>query len=215
MKYITSICLLLTSLSSLGADTLYVDRPEHIRYQLYLDSMKAYEISFAVAKNVADTMRVTLGNNSLDDYFLGRFTSAEVGSTGDYFYNFSTEVNVEPGKVNVDYRNLKNDSRFPWKYLERQYKRLNAITILPSGVMQGAELPNVYIYLKPTTTVIPKKVKRYTVIDPAVKFLSNDNGKTHISYIRKFYYIQPDGERERIDSIEKLDPITQKHLFVK
>lgn len=206
--------VLLLSFSICKADTLYVEKLEDPRLLRYLDSLKAYEISFSVASNVADTMRAILGNSSLDSYFLGGFTSNDVSSSDGYFYSFSTDVVVEPGKVNVDYKNMKNDSRFPWKYLERQYKRLNAILIQPSGVMQGAELPSVYVYRKPYTTVIQRRVRRYTVVDPSIKFFMKDNGKTRISYIRKFYYILVDGEHEKIDSIEKLDPITQKHLFV-
>ncbi|MBK7150058.1 MAG: hypothetical protein IPH78_14940 [Bacteroidetes bacterium] len=41
---------------------------------------------------------------------------------------------------------MKSDSTFPWEYLESQYKRLNAIKIKPTRVMQGGELPDVYIY---------------------------------------------------------------------
>lgn len=214
MKYFLILFSCLSLLFSKATDTLYVEEITDERYLRYLDSVKAYEISYSVAKNVADTMKSILGNNSLDNYFLGRFTSDEVQSSGEYFYGFSTDVKVEPGKVNIDYRNMKNDARFPWKYLERQYKRLNAITIAPSGVMQGAELPNVYIYLPPSTTVIQQRVKRFTVIDPSIKFYVKDNGKTRISYIRKFYYSQVDGEHQKIDSIEKLDPIYQKRLVI-
>lgn len=212
MKSILFLCSCFLILSSKAGDTLFVEDLNDARYLRYLDSVRAYEISYSVAKNVADTMRAVLGNNSLDNYFLGRFTSEEIQSSGEYFYSFSTDVKVEPGKVNIDYRNMKNDARFPWKYLERQYKRLNAITIAPSGVMQGAELPNVYIYLPPFTTVIKQRVKRFTVIDPSIKFYVKDNGKTRISYIRKFYYSQIEGEHQKIDSIEKLDPIYQKRI---
>lgn len=212
MKYLAVLVSCFFFLSSKSADTLYVEDFKDERYLRFLDSMKAYEVSFSVAKNIADSVKSIIGSNALDDFFLGRFTSNGETSSGEYFYSFNTDIKVELGHVNSAYRGMKNEAKFPWKYLETQYKRLDALKILPSGVMTGAELPNVYIYLKPTTTVIYRKVRRYTVVDPSIKFFMKDNGKTKTAYIRKFYYIQIGNEHERIDSIEKLDPIKFQHI---
>jgi hypothetical protein len=92
------------------------------------------------------------------------------------------------------------------------YKRLDSLKVKPCGLLQGAELPDVYIYAKPQEVVIWKIVKRYTVIDPKIKFTTDKDGKTKISYITKYYYSQEKGGLQKIDSIEKLDPITKKRL---
>lgn len=212
MKHLLLLLFCLFFVSSKSADTLYVEDMKDERYLRFLDSMKAYEISFSVAKNIADSVRSIIGSNALDDYFLGRFTSDVESSSSEYFYSFNTDIKVEIGHVNSVYKGMKNEAKFPWKYLETQYKRLDALKILPSGVMTGAELPNVYIYLQPTAIVIYQKVKRYTVIDPSVKFFMKDNGKTKTAYIRKFYYSQIGDGHERIDSIEKIDPIKFEHI---
>lgn len=214
MRYILLLVFFLLAINTKASDTLYVEDFKDPRLLEYQDSIKAYEISFSVAKNMADTIRALMGNNSLDDYFLGKFLSAgEVSSSGGYFYDFEENVKVEIGHVNGDYHGMKNEEKFPWKYLESQYRRLDSIKIQPWGVMSGGELPNVYVYAKPSRTIIFKKIKRFTVIDPTIRFFKKDDGKTRISYITKYYYSEFDKGHQTIDSIEKLDPIYQKHLF--
>jgi hypothetical protein len=84
---------------------------------------------------------------------------------------------------------------------------------LPCGLLQGAELPDVYIYQKPKTMIVVRYIKRYTMIDTSIKFLYGKDGKTKQAYIVKYHYSQPFGQLQRIDSVEKLDPITKQHLF--
>ena len=215
MKYLVVLLFCLCSVISKGGvnDTLFVDNYQDPRFLRYKDSMQGYNISYSIAKNMADTLKGILGDNGLDDYFLSKFTgNGEGSSSGGYFYDFVENANVEIGHVNINYRNMKNDARFPWKYLETQYRRLDSIKVQPWGIMEGAELPNVYVYRKPSLTVIFKKIKRFTVIDYTIQFFQKDNGKTRVSYIRKFYYSEFDKVHQRIDSIEKLDPITLQRL---
>ena len=93
-----------------------------------------------------------------------------------------------------------------------QYKRLDSIKVQPCGIMQGAELPNVYVYCKPSVVIIYKKLKRFTVVDPTIRFFMSKDGKTKTSYITKLYYVEFDKVHQRIDSVEKLDPIYHKHI---
>ena len=196
-----------------SSDTLYIENFKDARLQLYLDSLKGYEIGFSVAKNVADSVRHKLGNNTLDPYFLSRYISTGESFSYGYFYDFNEDVPVVIGHVNDAFHGIKSDSIIPWQYVEAQYKRLDAIKVKPSGVIQGAELPHVYVYPKPAITVIYRKIKRYTVIDPSIKFLKREDGKTKVAYILKYNYIKEGDNHERIDSMEKLDPIKQEHLF--
>jgi hypothetical protein len=213
MKYFLLLLLCIFFSVSKSQDTLYVEDVKHPRLLLYKDSIQAYQIAFSVAKNVADSVRARMGNNSLDAYFLTRFTSNTDADLAGYFFNWNDTANVQIGHVNDSYRGIKDDDRFPWRYLETQYKRLDSIKIKPAGIMEGGELPNVYVYLKPSTTVIYKKVKHFTVVDQTIQFFKKNDGKTRVSFIRKFYYSEFDKLHQRIDSVEKLDPVTKQHLF--
>ncbi|MFN8323363.1 MAG: hypothetical protein U0T74_11950 [Chitinophagales bacterium] len=212
MKYIVWFVFVLCALNSVAADTLYVEDFKDQRYLRYLDSAKAYEIGYSVARNIADTIKNRIGNNSLDAYFLGRYHTGNGTESDGYYYDYIENPQVEIGHVNVSFKGIKNDSLVPWQYVELQYKRLDALKVKPQGLIQGAELPNVYVYAKPGTVVIYQKVMRYTVIDPAIKFFKKDDGKTKVSYILKYYYSKVNNGHEQIDSIEKLDPIYQKHI---
>ena len=213
MKYLFLLFNFVFFISAKSADTLFVEDLKDVRLLHYLDSAKAYEIAYSVAKNIADSVSINTGSNQLDNYFLAQFTGNAETFSDQYFYSFNTDVKVELGHVNNAYKGMKNEGKFPWKYLEAQYKRLDAIKVLPCGVMQGAELPNVYVYCKPETTVIYRKVKRFTVVDRSIKFFMKDNGKTRVSYITKVYYSQTGDEHQKIDSVEKLDPIKHEHIF--
>ena len=78
--------------------------------------------------------------------------------------------------------------------------------------MQGAELPDVYVYTKPKQPVVFKVVKRFTVIGQIIKFSLSNGGKTKTPYIEKVYYIEDAFKHQIVDSIEKLDPIHHQHL---
>lgn len=192
-------------------DTLFVDDVKDARYLLYLDSLEAYEIGYSVAKNVADTLKSMYGNQSLEGYFLNKY-GYEGGTSEGYFFDYEENVQVEIGHVNVQYRRMRNDSTFPWGFLEDQYRRLNKIKIQPAGIMSGAELPDVFVYTKPTKIVAFKIVKRFTVVGQIIKFAVTNDGKTKTPYIEKLYYVEDARKHQIIDSIEKLDPVTKKHL---
>ena len=214
MKYIVVIvccCCFLTAKSN-RSDTTVVDDMKDVRYLNYKDSIQAYEIGYSVAKNIADTLKSMYGNVSLEGYFLNKYNTGSDTSSNGYFYDYNQNANVIIGHVNVEYRRMKNDSTFPWAFLENQYKRLNDIKIQPVGIMQGAELPDVYVYAKPKTTVVFKIVKRFTVVGQIIKFSLSNGGKTKTPYIEKVYYIEDAQKHQIIDSIEKLDPIKHEHL---
>lgn len=212
MRYVVAFFLISISLLSKSSDTLYVENQRDPRYLAYLDSINAYNISYSVAKNIADSVRGMLGSNALDAYFLSEFTGSPERSIG-YYYEIELNMPVTIGKVNSLYKGMKNEARFPWKYLESQYRRLDSIKLQPRGVIQGAELPNVYVYHKPATTVIYRHVTRYTVVGQIIKFAVTDGGKTKTPYIEKVYYSIINKGHPQIDSIEKLEPITKKHMF--
>ncbi len=212
MKYVLAVIFCALSLFSKSADTIYVENKRDPRYLEYLDSINAYNISYSVAKNIADSVRGMLGSNALDAYFLSEFTGSPERSIG-YFYEIELNMPVTIGHVNSLYKGMKNEARFPWKYLESQYRRLDSIKLQPRGVIQGAELPNVYVYHKPSTTVIYQSVSRYTVVGQIIKFAVSDGGKTKTPYIEKVYYSIINKGHPQIDSIEKLDPMTKKHVF--
>ena len=213
MKYLAFVilCILCLNATARSIDTLYVESTRDVRYQRYLDSLEAYKIAYSVAKNVADSVKKIVGDNSYDHYFLSRFSADTGDFSGGYFFYFNQEDTVTIGHVNDSYHGMKNDARFPWKYLETEYKRLDSITVQPCGIMQGGELPNVYIYAKPKLVVIYHKVRRFTVLDTTIRFFQKSDGATKTSYITKLYYIN-DGVHQSIDSIEKLDPITHEHI---
>ncbi len=213
MKYLALFLFSVCFMSAKSSDTLYLEDDKDIRYRLYLDSMKAYEIGYSVAKNLADSVRGMIGNNSLDPYFIGRYMPNGDALSGGYFYEIDEDVKVEIGHVNTAYHGMKNDTKIPWKYLEDQYKRLDAIKVQPSGIMQGGELPNVYVYAKPSLTVIVRNIKRFTVVDESIKFFMKGDGKTRVSYICKYYYSQEGFQHQKLDSVEKLDPIKKQHFF--
>ena len=212
MKYFVLFLFCVFYIISKSSDTIYVEDIRDIRYVRYMDSLKAYETGFSVAKNMADSIKGSSGSDALDGYFLNRFISTDTLS-GGYFYNFQRGGNVDIGHISDSYRGMKNEAKFPWHYLETQYKRLDSLKVLPSGVQQGGELPNVYVYTKPATAVVYKRIKKFTVVDTTIRFLEKSDGKTRISYITKCYYSEIDRDHRRIDSIEKLDPITHEHLF--
>lgn len=212
MRYILFLVACMGSLTVKCCDTLFVEDPKDVRYLRYLDTLQGYEIGYSVASNIADTLRAITGNSSLDAYFLHRYNKAGNEQSDGYFYDFIENAQVEVGRVNKTFKGIKNDTIIPWQYVEAQYKRLDAIKIQPLGILQGAELPNVYVYGYPSVTVIYRKMKRYTVVDPAIKFFKKDDGKTRVSYILKYYYSREGNGHEKIDSIEKLDPVTFKHV---
>ncbi len=211
MKYYT-ILLCFVFLSEVRSqDTLFLATAKDPRYKLYLDSLQAYEIGYSVAKNICNKLKEINPQQSLDNYFLSKYEGRYDSSQG-YFYTYNEQVDVAPGHMNIEYRYMKSDSTFPWEYLESQYKRLNAIKIRPAGVMQGGELPDVYIYAKPKITVAFKVLKRFVVVGQTIKFSVSNDGKTKTPYIEKVYYVQDAQNRPVIDSIEKLDPVTKKHV---
>lgn len=213
MKYVLVSILLITQLLARASnDTVYVDDVKDPRYLRYLDSLQAYDISYSVAKNMADTVSKTMGNHNLDDYFLGRFSYESDTMSHGYFYFFEVGVAMEIGHVSDAFKGMVDADKFPWQYLEEQYKRLDSIRIQPWGVMQGGELPNVFIYRKPLVTIVHKRIKRFTMIDYTVQFDKKDDGKTQVSYIRKYHYSEYEKGRPRIDSIEKLDPVNLKRV---
>lgn len=193
-------------------DTVFVEDAKDPRYLRYLDSLQAYKIAYSVAKNIADTIKIVTGDNSLDAYFLNNFAGNTDTLSSQYFYNLQRNEDVEIGHISDSYKGMKNEEKFPWEYLEQQYKRLDSIKIQPHLIMQGGELPNVYVYLLPKITVIHKVVKRFTVIDPTIHFYITNDGKTKTPYITKYYYIEVDKNNRKIDSIEKLDPIRHEHI---
>lgn len=215
MKYIAFAIFffLFTSAYTMPRDTIFVEEVSDPRYKRYLDSLHAYKISYSVAKNMADTVAKRMGNRNLDDYFLGRFSYESDTVSYGYFYFFETGVEMEIGHVSEGFKGMADEAKFPWTYLESQYKRLDSIKIQPWGVMQGGELPNVYIYRKPIQVIVYRKVRHFTMIDHTIQF-SSDDGKTKTSFIRKYYYNEIDKGRPRIDSIEKLDPLTQKRIGI-
>lgn len=208
-KYLVVIAFCLFSIAGKCVDTIYVEGDRDMRYLIYLDSLKAYETGFSVAQNIADTIAKIIGNRTLDNYFLQKFYSNDDTTSGDYFYAFHRNVKIDLEHVNEIYHGTRSDSTFPWEYLEQQYKRLNYLRVQPRGVMMGAELPNVYVYARPVTTVVIRaKVKRFTVVDYKIRFLYSQNGKTKTPYIIKYTYVEFDKVHQRIEKEEKLDPVT-------
>ena len=145
MKYLLLLTICVSSFVTKAADTLYVEDVNDARYKRYLDSLEAYKIGYSVAKSMADTVRKVIGNNTYDEYFLSRYERNQDPNTTAYFYNYEEGATVTIGNVARDYRNIKNDKRFPWEYLNTLYKRLDAIKIQPSGIMQGGEFTEVYV----------------------------------------------------------------------
>ncbi len=213
VKYflLLAACFFLTTAKS-SSDTLFVEDYKDARYLRYKDSLEAYQIGYSVAKNISDTLKSMYGNKSLDGYFLSKYRTDIDASSNGYIFDYQENVSVEIGRVNVEYKRMRNDSTFPWAFLENQYKRLNDIKVQPCGIMTGAELPTVYVYAKPQTPVVFKVVKRFTVVGRTIKFRISDGGKTKTPYIEKVYYIEDARKHQIIDSIEKLDPVFHKHL---
>ncbi len=134
MRYtIVLIFCMLYGISRAG-DTIYVEDAKDPRLLRYQDTMKAYNIGYSVAKNVADSVRRIVGDNTFTPYFLSRYMTGKDGFSASYFYTFVENEPVEIGHVNSNYHGMKSDARFPWKYLETQYKRLDSINVLPWGV---------------------------------------------------------------------------------
>lgn len=104
MKYFVCLMFGLCALNAVAADTLYVEDLKDQRYLRYLDSAKAYEISYSVARNIADTIKNRVGNNSLDAYFLGRFNTGTGTESDGYFYDYIENPQVEIGQVNVSFK---------------------------------------------------------------------------------------------------------------
>ena len=100
-----------------------------IRYLNYKDSLEAYTIGYSVAQNMADTLNSMYGYKQLENYFLNRYSPDTYTTDGGYFYEYIENPTVDIGHLNVPYKRMKNDSTFPWAFLENQYKRLNAIKI--------------------------------------------------------------------------------------
>ena len=191
-----------------GTDTLYVESYKDERYLLYLDSLKAYETGYKVAKSIADSVRHMTGNSSYDSYFLRYYEPEKYPTTEGLFVFYEENPNIEPGHVS-------DQAKFLWTYVKKQYLILDQLKVAPVGVMQGAELPSVYIYKKPTIVTVVRIIKRYTVVDPSIKFLIGRDGKTKTSYIIKYHYSKEGEHLQQIDSIEKLDPQTREHLYFK
>lgn len=194
-----------------SADTLFVQSAQDLRYQRYLDSITAYTTGYTVAKNMADTISHYVGNNALDAYFLSGFAIAD-SNTGGYFFDFHENEPVQIGHISDEFHGMRNEAKFPWEYLDAQYKLLDKLRVEPMGVMMGAELPNVYVYRHPAITVVVRPVRKFTVIYPGIKFALDKDGKTKVSYILKYYFSQTGNELQQVDSIETLDPIYHKHI---
>jgi hypothetical protein len=208
MKYLLLLPACVFYLFAASQDTVYVEYNKDPRYLLYLDSVDAYETGYSVARNVADAVKNTLGSNALDDYFMGGYTSTLDSISPDYYYNFFKGVKIDIGHVNDQYVHMKDDPSFPWQYLEAQYKRLDKLRVQPWGIIQGGELPNVYVYAKPKYPVaVRKKERKFTVIGQVIKFAILGDGKTKTPYIEKVYYSQDINKRPVIDSIQKLNPV--------
>lgn len=212
MKHIVLVLCCLLSLLVKGSDTLFVETAKDARYLRYRDSIIAYETGFSVAKNMADTLRRIYRNASYENYFLQKYRNVNDTIAGGFFTIYNESPSIVIGHISDQY-NARNEVKFPWTYLRSQYRRLDTLHVAPVGLLQGAELPDVYIYQKPQTTVVVRYVKRYTMVDPSIKFLYGKDGKTKQAYIVKYHYSQVFGELQKIDSIEKLHPITQQHLF--
>ncbi len=213
MKYLVLFICCSFFVSAQADDTLLVTSKKDIRYLQYLDSLYAYETSYSVAKNVADSLARMIGSHDYDPYFLNSFTSNMDTFNNGYFYEYRKTVRVDVGHISDDFRGMTTTTLdFPWEYLASQYKRLDSIKVQPCGIMTGGELPNVYIYTKPHPVKTVAVVKRFTVVGQIIKFAISDDGKTKTPYIEKIYYIEDADKHQQIDSIEKLDPIYHKHL---
>lgn len=216
MKYLVYLLVFTASLlhsSAQAGDTIYLEEPNDIRLQHYHDSLLAYTTGFAVAKAIADSVAAKRGDHQLDGYFLGRYAESMVSDEG-FFFDYNESPKLDLGHVHVPIKGIKSDPTMPWQFIETQYKRLDTLKVLPAAIIQGAELPNVYVYAPPANVVIYRKVRRYTVVDPSIKFYKKDDGKTKVSYILKYYYIKEENKHERIDSIQKLDPVTLKPVYL-
>lgn len=212
MKYLVPLLFSFLSLLSFAGDTIFVETPKDARYKRYLDTLNAYQTGMSVAKNMSDTLRRIYRNASYENYFLQKYRSPGDSIIGGFYTVYEENPDVIIGHISDQYQ-ARNEVKFPWSYLRTQYKRLDTLVIAPCGLLQGAELPDVYVYPKPQKVVVVRYIKRYTVVDPSIKFLIGSDGKTKKAYINKFHYSQIFGELQKIDSIEKLDPITQQHLF--
>ncbi|MCW5908820.1 MAG: hypothetical protein KIS94_13235 [Chitinophagales bacterium] len=211
MKYLLLLACCFCILNAKPADTIIVEDPKDIRYLRYLDSLHAYNVGFAVAKSMADTIKKMYRNASYENYFLHKYRSNADSIPGGFFYVYELDPQVQLGRISEGYMG-RNEVKVPWGYMRVLYKRLDSLNVKPCGLLQGAELPDVYIYAKPQEVVVWKIIKRYTVVDPSIKFTTDKDGKTKVSYITKYYYSQEKGGFQKIDSIEKLDPITKKRL---
>ena len=214
MKYFLVVIFCICSMASQAkvGDTVFVENKYEVRYLRYLDSLQAYRIAYSVAKNMADSIRAFTGSNALDGYFMNHFDRNYEGNAEGFIYDLKRGAHVDIGHVSDEFHGMKNDTKFPWGYLDNQYKRLDSIKIQPDAIMEGGELPNVYLYLKPITTVVYRAVKRFTVVGQIIKFSYSNDGKTKTPYIEKFYYAEFEKGHVVVDSVEKLDPIYHKHM---
>lgn len=223
MRKILTIIIILSFLAILhgmgaGGDTLYV-RGNDSRYLKYLDSLYAYQTSLSVAKNVSDSIRKLIGNDTYTAFFMDGFSGKEP-SEADYVFELKRNVIIDLGKISIEYSGFKNADNFPWRYLYLQYRRLDSIKIQPYAVMQGGELPTVYIWKSPTIFVkslyycphLNEPVsKPYSCIYPQTRFIVKDDGKTRIPYVEQWFY-HGKNFGETVDSILKLDPVTLSKL---
>ena len=189
MKLLLSILLVISVYTTSAQDTIYVSSKTDIRLISYQDSLLAYDTGKDVCFKLAQLFESFTNSKDYTSYFIdawiNQFNPGDpvdtlLGHT-EFLLNFSTKPNSETNQFD-----MIGDIG---KQIDSEIARLDLLTVLPYGIVSGAEMPDIYIYRKPCNIVLYRalnapfnKSRCYTTIDKQTYFILDSKGMSRIPY---------------------------------
>mgnify|MGYP003351979024 CR=1 FL=1 len=215
-----NIFLLLTIISfNCFADTIYVSSKTDPRLLAYKDTVYAYETGKSISNNMAIIFQELSGSHDYDSYFLDAWTGAiQFNQRVDTLLGYTEFLpNTQLPDKTEKLQFASNTS--VGEKIVLQFTRLDTIKITPFAKVVGSEMPDVYIYRKPTRVVLYKKLDKcwekkmlYTTLDMQTHFIVNNMYKTCIPYnIRRHYQVKDNSSI--LIKTEWVDPTDQNKII--
>jgi hypothetical protein len=197
------------------ADTIYVTSSTDKRLLSYRDTLSAYQTGKSVCDNLKSLFRQLTNTHDYDTYFTDGWSSTiKFNQPVDTLLGYSEFLPNDEFPSKLEGEQFNSNSEIGQK-ITYQFKRLDTLRIIPYAKVVGAEMPVVYIYRKPSITVIYKKLDKcwlpkqvFRIIDIQTHFIIDERGKTRIPYNIIWYY-----ESSKLKKIEWVDPIDEKRII--
>jgi len=216
MKKTIALLLVLLFCHVEGQDTTYATSRTDARLFSYRDSITAYTVGCSVTNELRTIFREMTGTKDYDAYFEnGWKKSISVGDPVDTALGYSVFLENTVWPYEVKEGDQFQSSSSYGQRIAYQFNRLDTLRVLPPYRVEGAEMPVLFIYAKPSRVVLYRKLDRcwekkmrYSTLDVQTHFIINDKDKTIIPYnIRRFYV------ENKLTKTEWVDPVNTNQII--